>query len=234
MSITKLNHLTNIMKKALTLITVSAIALFAATTASAEEHMSNDLVINSNEGMVASMVHVTADTGDNSADGSYAGDGGRGGDIRNSGDDVDDSTTGNGGAGGDSAAGGLVTTGAATAEGGAMIAVNSNDTRINRCGCEGEEDGHAIVLNRNRGMVLQAVVAHADSGDNYADGSYAGDGGRAGDIKNKNGDDIDDSATGNGARGGSSDVGGTVFTGPSTSRAGAMILLNSNMTRILR
>lgn len=217
---------------------------------------SHDIVINMNDGHVHSGVIAIADTGGNSADGSYAGDGGRGGDIRNDGDDVDDSTTGRGGAGGDSGPGGYIETGDATAEAGAMILVNSNVTRINRCACDDAQEGHTLVINANRGSVGNLVLAHADTGDNRAGGSEAGDGGRGGDIRNgewepkgdiilkgepngqPNGDheagDVDDSATGNGGAGGDSGLGATIVTGDAESRALAFIALNRNDTRILR
>jgi len=193
----------------------------------------DDTVENDNEATVYNEVVALANTGGNGAGGSEGGNGGRGGDIRNNGDDVDDSSTGNGGNGGSGDVGGTIYTGNANANAGVINDVNSNDTEINRCACNGTEDGDVVVMNRNRAMVGNGVYAGANTGENGADGSSGGEGGNGGDIDN-NGDDVDDSTTGSGGTGGSGSLGALIQTGHANSNAGVINVVNRNVTRILR
>ncbi len=242
---------------------------------------------NDNQAEVENQVSAQANTGTNYADGSYGGSGGSGGDINNgrvrdykgpvvfsdnldaqsfdnfneggSDGDVRDSSTGSGGAGGNGAAGGTVYTGAADASAGVDNTVNSNLTEIEACPCDTGtcdqviEDGDGetqvvpvedhflglfplranVVVNRNSGALANGVDAQANTGDNIADGSYGGRGGRGGDISNS-GEDVDTATTGDGGAAGNGGDGGLVTTDTSTSQAGAVNLVNSNVTRITR
>ena len=195
-------------------------------------------VTNNNDAVVLNGVIASSDTGGNGAGGARGGNGGDGGDIDNDGDDVDDSTTGNGGNGGHANgvdSGGLVSTGNAGANAGVLNVVNSNATSVNRCGCDREGgNGDVTVRNQNRAFVGNLVVADADTGDNWAGGARGGNGGNAGDIDNYEGDDVDDSTTGNGGHGGAGGEGGTVYTGYALADAGAVNVVNTNLTRVRR
>jgi len=193
----------------------------------------NDLIMNDNSSFVMNRVVAHSNTGGNVAGGSYAGDGGDGGAIL--GDDVEESSTGNGGAGGDSGLGGTVITGNAVSSVDFYNEVNSSRTTIDRCACVDEgccgDDGHSMILNRNRAIVMNDVVADADTGLNEAEGSYAGGGGDAGLI---DADDVDKSTTGNGGLGGTSSAGGAVQTGLSRSNVTFVNIINRTITRISR
>ena len=200
------------------------------------------VVVNENCAFVGNHVEANANTGGNYAGGSTGGDGGDGGTIVNvDGGDVDDSDTGNGGNGGDASDGGMVVTGNATADAGVLNVVNTNRTVINRCACVDEDEcecGPDIVVNRNRAIVLNGVYADADTGDNGAGGSEGGEGGEGGTIVNVDGEcgngDVEDSTTGNGGTGGTGGIGGYVESGHANSSAGAMNVVNRNVTRIRR
>lgn len=205
--------------------------------------------------MIMNDVHTTANTGNNLADGSYAGSGGDGGDIENGNgeQDVEGSATGNGGGGGDAGLGGAVQTGDALAESGVANTVNSNIVRVDGCGCNGSITlGRVRVQTHDFAFLGNRVGTAANTGGNDALGSYAGEGGSGGDIENgdgygenhhesKGGDgdgdgdadqEIDDSTTGTGGDGGASDAGGSVLTGNATTRASIVNLVNSNRIRI--
>ena len=196
-----------------------------------------DSIMNRNEAMVFNEVEVESETGDNMAEGSYGGNGGRGGAILNSGGDVDTSTTGNGGLGASSYIGGTVISGDATAELENKNGINTNLAESNRCACIEEDDdcacGSLFVRTSNRAMLVNEAEAEAETSENMAEGSYAGYGGDGGKIEN-NGGDVDDSITGAGADAGASDAGGLVQTGVSYSRANVVNVVNRNVTRSLR
>jgi len=190
--------------------------------------------------MVMNHVETKADTGDNSADGSYAGDGGTGGDIENEygEQDVEGATTGNGGTGGNSGFGGAVQTGDATASSAVANTINSTVIRIDDCACNGSL-GKVRVRLHNSAFLMNSIRTKADTGDNYADGSYAGSGGNGGDIENEGGDgddnadqEVDDATTGSGGNGGTSSDGGSVLTGAATSRTNLVNLVNSRLVRV--
>jgi len=91
-----------------------------------------------------------------------------------------------------------------------------------------------FVFNSNSAIVGNQVSSSANTGSNYAGGADTGNGGSAGDITN-NGGDADDNTTGRGGNGGNisgDNSGGTVYTGSATSGAGAMNVVNSNVTRV--
>jgi len=209
--------------------------------------------------MVMNETQTAANTGNNIADGSYAGAGGNGGDIDNGGgeQDVEGSATGNGGTGGNAGLGGAVQTGDALAVSSIANTVNSNVVRVDDCGCEGTALSRVRVRTHDFAFVGNRAMTAANSGDNSALGSYGGDAGAGGDIDNAddrghggghqnsdtkenggNGGDtdadqeVDDSTTGAGGNGGTSDAGGSVLTGAATTRASIVNLVNSNRIRI--
>lgn len=229
----------------------------------------DDYVFNSNDASVRNSVRIKANTGGNFADGSYGGSGGSGGDIEiGAGEgEVEESTTGNGGNGGNASTGGTVITGNATATGSLTNMINENDTEIDRCACQEDccdevIDGDCrfihgddtMVMNRNRARMQNDMDVKANTGNNEALGSYAGEGGNGGDIEiggdnhfggpfvlNNvvNGHDgsegsVDESTTGTGGIGGEGAEGGLVQTGESRSWAEVVNMVNRNITRIRR
>jgi len=126
-------------------------------------------ISNNNGAFVSNTVVANAGTGSNTADGDNAGNGGNANGRGNN-------TGGNGGNGGH---GGLIVTGFAVAEAGASNTVNTNDTRVSGCGCEGNDDGDVTVSNSNHAFVMNNVVANAGTGNNDADGANGGNGGNA-------------------------------------------------------
>ena len=239
------------MKKAIFAFSIFALVAFTAAPAMARGHHGHHghdhgddtsiIVSNSNSAFVGNLVVSEANTGENTAAGSYAGDGGDGGSINNRGGrgeaEVEGSRTGSGGNGGSSSTGGTVYTGTAVSDAGVLNVVNSNATDIEEsCGCEQDGDRTTTVRNHNRAMVLNGVVSEAETGENTAYGSYAGDGGDGGSINNGGGGadeaEVEDSRTGRGGQGGNSGLGGYVQTGPAYSSAGAVNVVNTNLTRI--
>jgi len=130
---------------------------------------------------------------------------------------------------------------------------------INGDGCGGQCDGkykkgqYDMVKNWNEAQVENHIEVKANTGNNYADGSYGGHGGDGGDIRNgghnnisadsvdakcengdDNGGDVEDSATGNGGNGGAASTGGTVMTGNATANARVANTVNVNRTLINR
>ncbi|OGG57859.1 hypothetical protein A2765_06625 [Candidatus Kaiserbacteria bacterium RIFCSPHIGHO2_01_FULL_56_24] len=95
------------------------------------------------------------------------------------------------------------------------------------------------IETKNSGKITNVTSSKADTGDNYAGGSYGGDGGNGGDVEAEAeaGDDYksDASANGNnggalagdGGNGGNASFGGTVKTGDATSVADTQNGLNS-------
>jgi uncharacterized protein YegL len=224
----------------------------------------NDRVINDNRANVTNNVNAGANTGHNMAGGSTGGSGGRGGDIANRGGDIDTVRTGNGGRGGNATpdgeqtgAGGLVNTGAALAQSVVTNTVNVSSTTIDRCACNGNEEGNTAVRNTSRATLDNTVGMpglrtaeqettnsigflypyNANSGANDAQGSDGGTGGRGGDATNRGGEDagdIDDSQTGNGGEGGTGDVGGTISTSRADAFSDVLNRVNVNRTHIRR
>jgi len=189
---------------------------------------------------------TTANTGGNLADGSFGGAGGAGGDIANGGgeQDVEEATTGDGGNGGGAGLGGFVQSGDALAESSVANTVNSTVIRINGCGCDLGSSRVKIRTN-DFAMVKNRTMTRANTGDNGALGSYAGDGGAGGDIDNgiygegeygdneeESGQEVDDSTTGNGGTGGNASDGGQVLTGTATTRSAIANIVNSNRIRV--
>lgn len=225
------------MKKIIALVSSLPLATFGFAGVALADDEGNTYVSNNNSAYVLNVVTATSNTGGNAAGGSTGGNGGNAGDISNSGDDVDDSSTGDGGNGGNGGYGGTVVTGEASAEAGVINSVNTNETKIDRRGCDCKKDndveGDDVVENNNVSLVGTSVGAQANTGINVAVGSEGGKGGKGGAIDNS-GDDVEDSHTGNGGHGGTGGPGGLVKTGPSYSRAGVVNVIGTNITRILR
>lgn len=246
------------MKKIFTILSLVFIFSLTFTPALAD---GNDAVANENEAMVMNGFEATSNTGMNYADGSYGGEGGNGGDIRNgyshyrmpyatdlvavesvnNGDDapdgdVEDSTTGNGGMGGNAADGGTVVTGDAATQLTLENWTNRNLAEIDRCACEEDnnDDGDIRVRNLNRAMAMNMGGADANTGLNDAEGSYGGEGGNGGDIKNAGEGDVEDSTTGSGADAGAGALGGLIQTGNGSTMTDVINRINENVTRIRR
>src|SRR3989344_3269184 len=90
---------------------------------------------------------------------------------------------------------------------------------------------------KNSGKISNTTSSKADTCDNYAGGSYGGEGGSGGDVSAEaeaDGHYYDAKATGNnggalagnGGNGGNADIGGTVTTGDATSDADTQNGLN--------
>ena len=220
---------------------------------------SNNKVVNMNGAMVHNEVMVGANTGRNLADGSYGGSGGSGGNISNidgseENGDVRDSVTGRGGDGGAAAIGGTVVTGDATVTALVSNDVNNNLTTVDYCACEkldedccenseedccenSEEDccdENIRVKNMNFAMLDNRLIVGANTGRNDALGSYGGEGGGGGSIKNSGDGDVDGSTTSLGGNGGAGGEGGVVQTGASVAISELMNMVNTNITRIRR
>jgi hypothetical protein len=212
------------------------------------------MVMNMNEAGVSNRIEVRSATGENWAGGSYGGNGGDGGDIRNgefnlvrvnggndcdqgNDGDVEDSTTGNGGSGGAASAGGAVMSGNASAVANVSNTANSNRTLIDRCACVEEDEcdcGRDAVISFNRLGLANDGNVRAYTGENDAEGSYGGEGGQGGDIGNSGDGDIEESMTGTGGNGNAGGEGGLVQTGQSNSRLELVNVFNRNITRVLR
>jgi len=210
------------------LVPVFALALTAAPALGFWWGGDDVNVSNSNGASVHNIVTSSANSGGNTANGGSAGGAGNGGSVWFS---DDDNTGGNGGAGGDGGNGGSVTTGTAGAYTNILNQANTNDTRVNLCGCEDDNDGDTNVRNRNWAHVGNVVYSGANSGDNNADGGSAdGEGGNGGKVFGSD----DDNRGGNGGSAGDAGDGGTVRTGLAGSESWITNILNSNLTRVTR
>lgn len=226
------------MKKAIGMLAAAGL-LLTATPALAAVNSSAIVIGNSNSGNISSDTNATANTGLNVAGGSQGGNGDDGGDSGNAnmGGSNGDATSGNagsGGSGGNGGAGGLVVTGNADADAGALNTLNNNSTRLR---VDGGLNSSALVAgNSNSGAIVEDTDATASSGLNAAAGSTGGngdDGGDSGDAT-KTGDqgNATTGSGGAGGAGGAGGVGGEVRTGHSTSNAGAINVMNTNLIRI--
>ncbi|TSC62755.1 MAG: PE PGRS family protein [Parcubacteria group bacterium Gr01-1014_48] len=94
-------------------------------------------------------------------------------------------------------------------------------------------DGDVLVENNNSALVTNVVTSSANTGWNWAGGSYGGRGGRGGDIANDGGvQNVDDSSTGDGGNGGNAGVGGEVDTGDALANATLTNTVNDNDTEV--
>ncbi len=87
-----------------------------------------------------------------------------------------------------------------------------------------------LVVNDSETMSGTMVNSSSNSGANLAEGSYGGDGGDGGDIRSRG--DVNQSFTGRGGIGGSSNVGGTITTGTASAETDAYNELASSDTEI--
>lgn len=192
------------------------------------------------------------------------GNGGSGGLGARGGDGGSADLYGNGGNGGNGGVGGTVQTGDATANAGTENVVNSNDVKVEGCGCDAgvnydEDRVDDISVNNkvrleveNNGFVLNSTSAYAKTGWNRAEGSEGGDGARAGsggdgdkadadaDSGHNGGDASADADGGNGGKGGNGGMGGEgsegglVVTGEARSNSGTINVVNANLIRVIR
>lgn len=147
---------------------VAAAMLFAGSTGVASANYpapwflgGGDIVVsNSNGADIDSDVDVSADTGDNDANGGDAGRGSRGGDAFGWGVN----TGGNGGDGGNGAFGGAIVTGEAIGTSHISNDVNRNDTNIvvEDCGCEGN---YNETLSTRTNVSVDGAIDYRESGD---------------------------------------------------------------------
>jgi hypothetical protein len=84
-----------------------------------------------------------------------------------------------------------------------------------------------VVSNMNTASVISGSVAVSNTGGNYADGSYGGDGGNGGSIMAGDGE-VDDSHTGSAGMGGAAAAGGFVQTGNASAVATTDTDVNSS------
>lgn len=92
-------------------------------------------------------------------------------------------------------------------------------------------NGDVRIRTNNTASISNSVSATADSGDNFAGGSFGGDGDDGGDADNDEGGG--NTATGgNGGNGGNGGEGGLVTTGNATANAGIANLVNSSEVEV--
>lgn len=107
-----------------------------------------------------------------------------------------------------------------------------DDVVVEKVKCPRPVDNDINVRISNSGYVKNVVSSHADTGDNHAGGSTAGDGGNGGNIDNDGGEDVERSHTGNGGRGGNSAMGGWIETGAAGSLSTVLNKVNRNLIRV--
>ncbi len=248
-----MRKLHNTMTKSITLkYTIAVLAAFVvvlayAGIADAAVNSSNIRVEVKNNGTINNTTSAKAHTGENYAEGSFGGDGGTGGDVTASG--VGDynnggAEAGNGGNGGGAGPGGLVNTGDATADAGTENSLNGTDVEIDLTNAmsTGEDMNSTYigvdVKNGTKDCECTSEInnttrARARTGENYAEGSFGGDGDDGGDVTAGSGDYNNGGAeAGNGGHGGTSDLGGEVKTGKAVSEAGTINLLNTTLIKV--
>lgn len=213
----------------------TSLAVFAPVVALADMNSSSMSIMSVNSGEVMSYTSSKATTGGNVAGGSRGGKGGSGGDVEvNGSGDANNggAAAGNGGNGGNAGAGGWVETGDAMADAGSLTQVNTNDTEVDLGGGD-MNSSNLGVAGVNEGGLMGMTKAKADTGDNNARGSRGGRGGSGGEVEANTGSNNNGGAeAGSGGSGGAGALGGTVATGASTSNAGSVSILNSNLVRV--
>ena len=95
-------------------------------------------------------------------------------------------------------------------------------------------DGNDTVTNNNSAMVSNNIVIGANTGGNWAGGSYGGEGGDGGDVVNGDDGDVEDSNTGRGGAGGDAAEGGTIISGDISMDLEVTNRVNYNLTEIDR
>lgn len=84
------------------------------------------------------------------------------------------------------------------------------------------------ITTTNAGSIDNYTSAKAETGGNWAGGSFGGNGGEGGEVEAEDGDFNNGGATaGNGGNGGNADIGGTVTTGDANADAGTLNTLNT-------
>lgn len=224
------------MKIFLTLI-FSTLTILAVSPAMASVNI-DGIIVNSNEAIVSNNVEAVVNTGENTADGSFAGNGGNGGAILNRNSEDSSGISGNGGDGGNSGEGGTVITGDATVITEINNTINSNRTSLKkRCysdccdGC-GAINVDNIAVNLNSARLSNSVAAQANTGINTAIGSYGGAGGEGGMLITPAENEDQDVSTGQGGSGGCSSPGGLIQSGSAVTSTSIVNIANRNLTRI--
>lgn len=92
--------------------------------------------------------------------------------------------------------------------------------------------GNDYVNNSSEVMVGTMTNSSSNTGVNFADGSYGGNGGNGGDIKSNG--DVDKSTTANGGNGGNAGVGGTILSGNALAVTDAYNEVGTNRTVVDR
>lgn len=228
------------MKK--TLAALTALGMLAtATPAFAAVNSSSLIIGNANVGSIDSNTTAVSNTGLNLAGGSDGGNGdtgGASGNATNNGSqgDATSGNGGNGGSGGNASDGGLIVTGDASADAGSINSANSNSTSLRVRG--GLNSSSAAAVQFNAGQIDQDTTALASTGLNAAAGSNGGDGdaggtsGTANKAAGSNNGNATSGSGGAGGAGGTGGFGGEVRTGASTSKSGAVNVLNTNFLRV--
>src|SRR3989344_7949731 len=230
------------MKKVFVSLTVLALMLSAAPAlASGWWGGGHDITVtNTKTAVVMNEVVVSAYTGYNNSDGGDGGSGGSG-DGASSNTNKNGSQTnngGNGGDGGEGGNGGSITTGNATAKAKVKNKVNTDITKIDLCGCNGESNVDDItVTNNDTANVGNGVGVVADTGLNDTNGGSSSNGGNGGGADSNYNGWGGGSQTNNGGDGGDGDDGGNggvIRTGNSDAKAKVVNVVNTIVTRINR
>ncbi|MFZ2522043.1 MAG: hypothetical protein WAX44_01770 [Minisyncoccia bacterium] len=230
------------MKKAIALVGMASMVL-SAVPALASVNSSFIKIETNNTGSIDNYTSAKAETGSNWAGGSLGGRGGKGGEVEvdGSGDyNNGGALAGFGGHGGIADIGGTVRTGNADAQSSTENFLNTTDvdvdlwgedvnsskikieTNNDSCGCENETNH---VQNRTK--------SRARTGDNSADGSEGGAGGKGGDVEASSGDNNNGGAfAGDAGHGGSSNDGGWIETGDSTATSEVVNVVNESLVRV--
>ena len=117
-----------------------------------------------------------------------------------------------------------------SADGFDLDAVGADETQE----CIKRGGGDVRVKNSNKAKVKNDIEAKANTGKNDAGGAQGGNGGNSGSVTNS-GDDAEGNTTGAGGNGGNANglgSGGYVTTGNATANAGAVNVVNRNLTRV--
>lgn len=93
-------------------------------------------------------------------------------------------------------------------------------------------DRDVRVTNNNSAHISNTVTSSANTGHNWAGGSYAGSGGSGGNINSGHGGEVENSWTGWGGHGGSSGTGGLVETGDAITEVVVLNEANDNETEV--
>lgn len=95
-----------------------------------------------------------------------------------------------------------------------------------------DSERNVRVSSHNSATITNNVNSRANTGGNWAGGSYGGDAGSGGDIEAGKNGDVDGAGTGAGGNGGGSSDGGQITTGPALTETLVVNAANSNNTRV--